>query len=95
MLTFLRFVYFFDDSSNKSIPSIETDYCQITQVDARWSYDTLIKFLHPSPTSPTFLEFSFPRLELELAALLVTCRPIIGVFTSHRVSTHTNQPRLI
>ena len=41
MLTFLRFIYFFDESSvvyissNKSIPSIETYYCQITQVDAR------------------------------------------------------------
>ena len=34
MLTFLRFIYFFDDSSNKSIPSIETYYCQITQVNA-------------------------------------------------------------
>ena len=33
-------VYFFDNSSNKSIPSIETFYCQITPVDARahWGF---------------------------------------------------------
>ena len=28
-------IYFFDDSSDKSIPSIETYFCQITQIDAK------------------------------------------------------------